>query len=85
MPVDTTRTTITMTIDGLARAKEVAMSTKRTLGSVLEDALEEQLARHAEAGDDASPARLPSHEMGVFLVDVLDRDALADALRERPA
>lgn len=79
------RTTVDLSPDLLALAKEFARSRGETLSSVLEDAMREALARHAqdptppavelpESGDPSSPP----------LIDLLDKDAVAHALEADP-
>lgn len=75
------RTTVTIRDDLLVQAKALALSSNRTLGSVVEDALTELLARQAATKAQArvviptsgDPRRPP-------LVDILDKEALARAL-----
>ncbi|NNM47576.1 CopG family ribbon-helix-helix protein [Knoellia koreensis] len=72
------RTTITIDDELLAEAKQLAARTHRTVSSVLEDALREQLARREEAATERWV--MPSFDGGGLLVDILDKEALADAL-----
>lgn len=75
------RTTITIDEGLLREAKILAARTDRTVSSVLEQALREMLARQAEADDRRRrDFTLPSYHGGGFLVDILDKEALADAL-----
>jgi len=76
------RTTVTIDDDLLAAAKQLAAADNRTLGSVVEDALREMLARHRRQREDPAKAALPTFgdPDARPLVDILDRDALADAL-----
>lgn len=75
------RTTVTID-DGLLReAKVLAARTDRTVSGVLEEALRELLARQIESDERRrADFTLPSYHGGGFLIDILDRDALADAL-----
>lgn len=72
-----------MTIDDelLAQAKTLAARTRRTLSSVLEDGLREQL-RRAQAREGDPPFDLPvsGDPHSRPLVDLYDKDAVADAL-----
>ena len=75
------RTTITIDEGLLREAKILAARTDRTVSSVLEQALREMLTRQAEADDRRRrDFTLPSYHGGGFLVDILDKEALADAL-----
>lgn len=75
------RTTITIDEGLLREAKILAARTDRTVSSVLEQALREMLARQSEADDRRRrDFTLPSYHGGGFLVDILDKEALADAL-----
>ena len=77
------RTTITIDDRLLREAKILAARTDRTVSSVLEQALREMLARQAESDDRRRrDFTLPSYHGGGFLVDILDKEALADALGE---
>ena len=59
----------------------MAARTDRTVSSVLEEALREMLARHTEAEERRRrDFTLPSYHGGGFLVDILDKEALAAAL-----
>jgi hypothetical protein len=75
------RTTITIDDNLLREAKVLAARTDRTVSSVLEEALRELLARRIEV-DERRLANfsLPTYNSGGFLVDILDKEALADAL-----
>jgi hypothetical protein len=75
------RTTVTIDDELLAQVKTVAARQHRTLGSVLEDALREMLARQGRAGA-RSAVELPvsGDPADRPLVDILDKDALATAL-----
>ncbi|HRY09219.1 MAG: DUF2191 domain-containing protein [Actinobacteria bacterium] len=75
------RTTVTIDNGLLAQAKELAARSHRTLSSVLEDALRETLARQA-ATSDRPGVSIPVGGSADDrpLVDILDREALADAL-----
>lgn len=75
------RTTVTID-DGLLReAKVLAARTDRTVSGVLEEALRELLARQIESAERRrADFTLPSYHGGGFLIDILDKDALADAL-----
>lgn len=76
------RTTVTIDDDLLASAKQVAVAGNRSLGSVLEDALREMLARHARQQRQPVTLELPAYgdPTDRALVDILDKDALAAAL-----
>lgn len=75
------RTTITIDDDLLREAKVLAARTDRTVSSVLEEALRELIARQTEADERRrSDFTLPSYHGGGFLVDILDKEALAEAL-----
>lgn len=84
--MQTMRTTLTIDDQLLADAKVVAARTHRTLGSVVEDALREMLARQAHRGR-AEEVRLPvsGDPDERPLVDILDKDALAAALGDDAA
>ena len=72
-----------MTIDDnlLAQAKEVAARSHRTLSRVVEDALREALARRAQTGSRAHVSiPVGGSAQDRPLVDILDREALAEAL-----
>lgn len=74
------RTTVTIDDNLLAEAKAIAARSHQSVGSVLEDALREQLARRSAQRDE--PFDLPtfgSHSDRP-LVDLDDKDALAQAL-----
>jgi hypothetical protein len=75
------RTTITIDDDLLREAKVMAARTDRTVSSVLEEALRQLLARQI-ASDERRLAdfSLPTYNSGGFLIDILDKEALADAL-----
>lgn len=75
------RTTITIDEDLLREAKVMAAQTDRTVSSVLEEALRQMLARQTESEERRRrDFTLPSYHGGGFLVDILDKEALADAL-----
>lgn len=75
------RTTVTIDDGLLAQAKEMAARSHRTLSAVMEDALRETLARQAEAGRrDRVSIPVGGRADDRPLVDILDREALADAL-----
>jgi len=80
------RTTVTIDDQLLAEVKAVAASTRRTLGSVVEDALREMLARQSRRVD-TGQLDLPVSGDAVDrpLVDILDKDALAAALGDDAA
>lgn len=77
------RTTVTIDDELLAQVKEVAVRSHRSLSSVVEDALRESLARRSTG---ATHARVHIPVGGSAddkpLVDILDREALAEALGE---
>ena len=75
------RTTITIDDSLLREAKVLAARTDRTVSSVLEEALRQMLARQIES-DERRRANftLPSYHGGGLLVDIIDKEALADAL-----
>lgn len=75
------RTTVTIDDHLLAQVKVIAARGHRTIGSVLEDALREMLARTAQL-DTADVVVLPvsGDPADRPLVDILDKDALATAL-----
>jgi Arc/MetJ family transcription regulator len=75
------RTTITIDEALLREAKIMAARTDRTVSSVLEEALREMLSRAEESeARRRADFTLPSYDGGGFLVDVLDKEALAAAL-----
>lgn len=75
------RTTVTIDDVLLAQAKEMAARSHRTLSSVLEDALRETLARHAAtSGRPQISIPVGGNADDRPLVDILDKEALADAL-----
>lgn len=76
------RTTVTIDDELLAQAKGLALAGNRSLGSVLEDALREMLARHAQQEREPVTLELPAygHAGQPPLVDILDREALAEVL-----
>ena len=78
------RTTVTIDEHLLAEAKILAARGHRTIGSVLEDALRLLLAEHSRRAEVAGDFSLPTFEPddpGVRRgVDLLDREALAEAL-----
>lgn len=75
------RTTVDLSPDLIRLAKEFAHARGETLSSVLESAMREALARHAQAPA-AQPLLLPvsGDPAAAPLVDILDKDALAEAL-----
>ena len=77
------RTTVRIDDVLLAQAKELAARSHRTLSSVLEDALREALARQAAASD-RPRVSIPvgGNREDRPLVDILDREALADVLED---
>ena len=75
------RTTITIDDNLLREAKVLAARTDRTVSSVLEEALRELLARQVESDERRrADFTLPTYNSGGFLIDILDKEALADAL-----
>ena len=75
------RTTITIDESLLREAKVLAARTDRTVSSILEEALRELLARQVESDERRLASfSLPTYNSGGFLVDILDKEALADAL-----
>lgn len=78
------RTTVTIDDDLLATAKTMAARSHRTVGSVLEEALRELIARREAARASHVRVDLPvSGRRGdPPLVDILDKEALADALAD---
>ena len=78
----TMRTTVTIDDDLLAAAKMMAARSHCTVGSVLEEALRELIARRDAAQASHVRVELPvSGRRGdPPPVDILDREALADAL-----
>jgi hypothetical protein len=76
------RTTVTIDDELLAATKRLAADGHRTVGSVLEDALREMLARHDRQQRTPVALTLPAYgdPDARPLVDVLDKDALAAAL-----
>lgn len=76
------RTTVTIDDELLASAKRLALAGNRSLGSVLEDALREMLARHARQEREPVTLDLPvyGNPGDAPLVDILDKHALAEAL-----
>lgn len=77
------RTTVSIDDGLLAQAKEVAVRSHQSLSSVIEEALRESLARRYRSG---TPERISLPVGGNSddrpLVDILDREALAEALGE---
>ncbi|WP_411282674.1 type II toxin-antitoxin system VapB family antitoxin [Lapillicoccus sp.] len=75
-----------MTIDDdlLATAKTMAARSHRTVGSVLEEALRELIARReaARAGHVRVDLPVSGRRGDPPLVDILDKEALADALAD---
>lgn len=77
------RTTITVDDELLAEVKQVAARTHRTVSSVVEDSLRTFLARNASV---PAWSGLPiSGDTTPPLVDILDADALAEALGDDAA
>lgn len=76
------RTTVTIDDDLLVQAKRLALAGNRSLGSVLEDALRELFARLARQEREPVTLELPAygHPGKPPLVDILDKEALAEAL-----
>lgn len=76
------RTTVTIDDQLLASAKRLALAGNRSLGSVLEDALREMLARHERQRHAPTTLELPAYGRPGKppLVDILDKEALAEAL-----
>lgn len=75
------RTTITIDDALLREAKVLAARTDRTVSSVLEEALRGLLERQLEEDERRMAGfTLPTYDSGGFLVDILDKEALADAL-----
>jgi Arc/MetJ family transcription regulator len=76
------RTTVTIDDDLLAEAKVAAARSRRTFSSVVEEALREHLSGARQSGD--VDVVLPAYGTaeGRMLVNLTDRDALADALGE---
>ncbi|UYM04188.1 ribbon-helix-helix protein, CopG family [Solicola gregarius] len=68
------RTTIRMDDELLAQAKALAARSRRSLNSVMEDAVREMLARHEERAD--APIDLPTFE-GNGLLPGVDLDNTA--------
>ena len=73
------RTTVTMDDDLLATAKAMAARSHRTVGSVLEEALRELIARR-EASHVRVELPVSGRRGDPPLVDILDKEALAEAL-----
>lgn len=82
------RTTVTIDDELLARAKLIAASTHRTIGSVLEDALRALIAGQTTVAS-GQPFLLPDlayDKPGLIEgVDLFDRDQLADLLGDNEA
>lgn len=78
------RTTVSIDERLLAEAKILAARGHRTIGSVLEDALRLLLAEHSRRAEEQGEFSLPTFEPddpGVRSgIDLLDREALAEAL-----
>lgn len=77
------RTTVTIDDELLAQAKLIAVSTHRTIGSVLEDALRALIADHTAvaSGESFLLPDLAYDKPGLNDgVDLFDRDQLADLL-----
>ncbi|KGN38201.1 hypothetical protein [Knoellia subterranea] len=72
------RTTVTIADDLLKAARLEAARDDRTVSSVLEEALREHLVR-ARSSEMAN-FTLPTFGGGGALVDILDKEALAEAL-----
>ena len=72
------RTTVTIEDDLLREARVVAARTHTTVSSVLEEALREHLSRARASVDETF--ELPAFAGGGLLVDILDKEALAEAL-----
>lgn len=80
------RTTVTIDDGLLAEAKSLAARSNRSLSEVVDDALRVFFARRHSTNTDGAVV-LPSFgdPAGAPLVDILDKNALADALGdERP-
>lgn len=75
------RTTVTIDDDLLAEVKAVAARSHRTVGSVLEDAVRQMLARH-ELMAARGPVTLPTSGGGGLCpgVDLYDKAQLAELL-----
>lgn len=73
------RTTVTIDDQLLAQVKELAARSHRSMSSVVEDALRESLARRGQTHE---RVRIPvgGNADDEPLVDILDREALAEAL-----
>jgi len=72
------RTTVTIDEALLHEARLEAAQTNQTVSKVLETALREHLVRRADAP--RVDFVLPTFPGGGLLVDILDKEALADAL-----
>ena len=75
------RTTVTIDDHLLAEVKVLAARGRRTVGSVVEEALRELIARHQASGAEPRTA-LPVSGSGGLMpgVDLANRDQLADLL-----
>lgn len=75
------RTTVSIDDHLLAEVKQIAAREHRTIGSVLEDALQRMLAERA-AEPTLAEFALPTHGAGGLRpgVDLEDRDAMAELL-----
>ncbi|WP_353952717.1 ribbon-helix-helix protein, CopG family [Knoellia sp. S7-12] len=74
------RTTVTLSDDLLKAARLEAARNNRTVSSVLEEALREHLVRSQPTA--RADFTLPTFGGGGLLVDLLDKEALAEALGE---
>ncbi len=74
------RTTVTIDDALLAEARQLALTTGRTLGAVVDDAL--RVLLHERAADPAKPVDLPAYGGSGLRpgVDLEDKDALAALL-----
>ena len=77
------RTTISIDDELLAQANEIAPRSDQSLSSIIEEALRESLARRTQGGA-RDRVRLPvgGDSQDKPLVDILDREALTQALGE---
>lgn len=78
------RTTVTIDDQLLDEAKVIAARTRRSVSSVLEDALRELVARHQHARRSQPLADLPTDGTGGLRagVDLMDREQIAELLRD---